>query len=150
MYVLPHKKISRPVTEADMVRVLQEAEIMQELCEKKHGVHRGAYAIAHPQINDSDPLRFFVFRTDLSPRNTIICNPAIVHSSFLEELKTEGCMSFPDEQPTAVARAHKVDVTYQVFANGELVHKFATYANLKAQIFQHEIDHLNGKYIFPL
>lgn len=142
-YVAPHKIISREVTEADIPRVVEEAKVMKDLCFKPIGKHRGAFAIAHPQIDDKDPLTFFV-----DNEGRVIINPKICHEESLEP-KVEACMTFPDKDPVGVQRFHKIAVTYQVLEDGKLSEeKYANYANLRAEIFQHEVDHFQGKYLY--
>jgi peptide deformylase len=142
-YVKSHAKISRQVVEEDLERVQKDAEIMYELCFKKYGLHRRAHAIAHPQINSTDPLSFFV-----RVENEIIINPVIVGHDPEKWEKVEGCMSFPDKLNTPVLRWHRIEVKFQKIEDGKLVDHFRVLKNLNSQIWQHEIDHLNAKYIF--
>src|SRR2546425_603049 len=60
--VKPHDIKSRPVTEADLERVRHDAEEMSKLMRtlSVDGTHRGIYALAHSQVDDKDPLAFFV------------------------------------------------------------------------------------------
>lgn len=145
LYVAPHKKKSRPVTPADLERVKHDAHNMMDLCNVPHGVHeKGAFAIAHSQIDDKDPLAFFVTRDG----RTII-NPRIVKHGDQEDVLYEGCMSYPERGSVRVRRWHKIEVAYQKlnYWTDEMVDSSAMYANLKAEIWQHEIDHMDGVYI---
>lgn len=142
-YVKPHRVLSREVCESDIQHICSEAVIMHQLCYEKHGVNESAYAIAHPQIEDVQPLRFFVDK-----ENRIIINPKIIEASIDEE-KFEGCMSFPEGKSVKVQRFKKIRVQYQTIENNTLSGiKTANYSNIRAEIFQHEIDHFNGKYIY--
>lgn len=146
-YVKPHEKISKKVLENDLSRVLKDAKIMYNLCFVKYGIHSGALAIAHQQIDSKNPLRFFITR-----EKEIIINPTIVrHTNHTVDSK-EGCLSFPDNIPIIVQRYNKCEVNYQTIeGNGEkLINKECKLSGLKARIFQHEINHLDCIYIFNI
>ena len=68
--IAPHKNKSRPVTEADIARVLEDAKNMQA-----HVVEK-CVALAHCQIESKDPLRFFVTKN-----REIVINPVIIRLS---------------------------------------------------------------------
>ena len=70
-----------------------------------------------------------------------IVNPRIMERSKETSLMKEGCLSFPDLQ-AEVNRSVSIVVEGQNF-KGELVKLEAS--GLLAQVFQHEIDHLNGR-----
>ena len=59
----PHNKISRLVKESDLERVYKDAEEIYLLLNQKIGMADGAFAIAHPQCVEEDPLRFFVVKS---------------------------------------------------------------------------------------
>jgi peptide deformylase len=147
-YVEPHINVSREVTKKDLETVIRDAKVMINLCSNPHGIHPSALAIAHPQINDTDPLRFFV--TD----SEIFINPRIIRHSNYEVTKKEGCMSFPDRSTMTVKRWHKIVVEYSLFSlEGQMdLLKVITqdFSGLQAEVFQHEIDHFDGKYIFEI
>lgn len=152
-YVKPHNKVSRPVTNEDIPRVLEEGQIMRELCLFGNGFYSSAFAVAHPQIDDKDPLAFYV---DI--HGQIHINPVITrHSNYLVD-KKEGCLSFPEEPMINVKRWHKIEYDYQTLiweGEGEdkktilspVIHEGLSGED--AQIVQHEVDHLMGKYIYP-
>jgi hypothetical protein len=107
-YVPPHNKPSRLVTEEDVPKIVEEGKVMINLCRIPRGGARGAEAIAHMQIEDKDPLAFFV-----TQKGEVIINPEIVrHSCYMVD-KEEGCMSFPAELPKKVFRYHKTDTKFQ-------------------------------------
>ncbi len=144
-YVKPHKKISREVTDSDIEKVVKDSHIMYNLCFTQNGPYRGGFAIAHPQIDEKDPLRFFV-----TAGKEIIINPTIVrHIKYLDS-REEGCMSYPEEKMIEVQRWRKGEIEYQTLTeDGKLSEKMKTEVkNIDAQVYQHEIDHLNGKYIY--
>lgn len=146
-YVKPHRKISIEVTEKDLLRVMKDAKILYNLCFTQHGIHPGAFAVSHPQINNKDPLRFFVIKD-----KEIIINPVIIrHTKYLIDSQ-EGCTSFPDKLPIIVQRYNKCEVQYQIIkgTGKKLIDKKESLSGLRAKIFQHEIDHLNAIYIFNI
>lgn len=144
-YVAPHTKVSREVTQADVGKLLKEAEIMHKLCFTPRGKFPSALAIAHPQIEDKDPLRFFVTVT-----GEMIVNPVIKNCTKVTVDNVEGCMSFPENDVKKVQRHNVIDLEYQtILKNGELSEKMTTtYTGKLAKIIQHETDHLNAKYVF--
>ena len=142
-YVEPHHKISIEVTQEQIPVVMTEAQKMYSMCFEPSGIHRSAEAIAHSQINDEKPLRLFVTR-----HGGVIINPKINRHTNAIMLKTEGCMSFPDKQPVPVERFYKIEAEYQTIDDGKLTEKRnIKLKGLEAQIWQHEIDHMNGKYV---
>lgn len=144
-YVAPHTKVSREVTQNDVGRLLNEAEIMHKLCFTPRGKYPSALAIAHPQIDDKDPLRFFVTLT-----GEMIVNPVIKNTTKVTVDNVEGCMSYPEKDTKKVQRHNVIDLDYQtILKNGELSEVMSTtYTGKLAKIIQHETDHLNAKYVY--
>lgn len=151
LYVEPHSKPGRWVKTADLPRIVEEAHEMIMLCNVPRGKQvGGAHAIAHTQVNDQDPLRFFVLRNGM-----VVINPVIVNHTNYTVFKEEGCMSYPDrEMAPLVPRYHKVVVMFQSIAklpDGKIVMTAPMTENLSsltAEIFQHECAHCNGHYIY--
>lgn len=142
--VSPHSKTSREVTDADVPKLDALALVMHALCLTPHGCHDGGYAVAHSQIDDQDPMRFFVTK-----ELEVIVNPRVTGSTKVPCQKREGCLTFPDRQGTVVPRFNKLTVEYWKFKEGRLEGPITEdLKGLRAQIFQHEIDHMNAKYIF--
>lgn len=161
----PHEKKSREVEDikGDLMMIEIDGYYMYKSLSEPHGFHlRGAYAIAHSQINDSDPLRFFVIRKNLSDTNDpnpeceVIVNPRIVRHTNYKHKKAEGCMSFPFTESLAeTGRYNKITVEFQTVGerDGEMhLSPLQTRElhGLEAQIWQHELDHFNCKYIYIL
>jgi peptide deformylase len=121
------------------------------MCNLPRGKYSGISALAHSQIEDKDPLRFFVF-----PKGLVIINPVITAHTKAPIFKTEGCMSYPDEEAKImVPRYNKVTATYQTLArkdeNSEPVLSGQITEELNggaAHVFQHECGHLNGCNIY--
>lgn len=151
LYVKPHKKIARVVTEDDVKTVMKDATNMVKLSRMGRGYYQNAAAIAHPQINDKDPLRFFVLKDGF-----LIVNPEIIEHTRHTIDSQEGCMSFPSELMITVQRFNKIKVRFQAFItdpndeNKVILSEFREedLSGKLAKIFQHEIHHLNGVNIY--
>ncbi len=81
----------------------------------------------------------------VSAREDHLClvNPKIVSFSHDYDMKSEGCLSLPN-QVFKVKRNFHIEVTAKN-PKGKDVHFEAT--ELLARVIQHEIDHLNGRMI---
>jgi len=145
--VKPHSKISRRVQNADIIRVQREAKIMLQLCTLPIGIHEGGIAIAHPQIDKQDPLRFFVTKND-----EVVINPVIIRQTKFKVPTQEGCLSFPMFKPGWTSRSHKVEIEYQEITKEGVLSdvKVAKLKGLQAHMVQHEIEHFDGKYVYDL
>jgi peptide deformylase len=88
------------------------------------------------------PYRVFAMRGH--PENFVCFNPRIVEKS--EQLITleEGCLSYPG-LIVKIKRPQHIRVRYRM-PNGEVDTK--TFTGMSARIFQHELDHLDGKLFF--
>ena len=146
-YVKPHDKRSREVMEEDIERVIKDAHIMYNLCYTKVGMYSGGYAVAHPQIDDKDPLRFFV-----TVGKEVVINPVIVRHTKFSSPKLEGCMTFPDRERIEVPRFYKITAEYQeLMEDGKLSGvKIMELKGTDAEVWQHECAHLEPwGYIYP-
>lgn len=150
-YCPPHNKKSRFVTSADLPRVLADGKDLVALCALPRGRYNGIMALAHSQIDDIDPLRFFVL-----PKGRVVINPVITAHSTTIIFKDEACMSFPyNDTLRNVNRFNRITVTYQTLTNSPenpdpILSKPIT-EELKggaAHVFQHEVSHLNGWNIY--
>ena len=102
-------------------------------------------AIAAPQIGI--PLRIFLVEDTNKDRNEkdilptlVAINPKIVKLSKRKEVVGEGCLSVP-EKYGAVKRSTNATIR-ALDENGDEYERGA--GGLLAQIFQHEVDHLDG------
>lgn len=143
-YVAPHKKSGRDVVDIkDRERAFKEADAMHKLCFIRRGPFPSAFAIAHTQICDEDPLNIFTTREGLT-----IINPKITRHTNALIFAKEGCMSYPDADPlqSTVGRWYKIEVEYFVFDHNtlSLISKVAKLKGIEARIFQHEVAHLRG------
>ena len=153
-YIKPHNKISRHVTDKDLPRVLEDAKILHEMCMVGRGDYNTAFAIAHTQIEEKDPLRFYV-----TIKGQIIINPVIFNHTKQFIDKREGCMSFPENPMIPLTRFHKIQMRYQTLSyktrEGNNVTGLALteevtsdYSGEDAEVCQHEVAHLLGSNIY--
>lgn len=149
--VLPHDKKSRVVVDADLDKVVDAIRVLHEICFMDVGLFHGAYAMHHSQIENEDPMNFFV-----TMDRAIIINPVITrHSNYTVDSK-EGCVSFADKPQITVPRWHKIEVEYvTIMTDPENKDKFklstirkSNLSGHMAFIFQHEIDHGNAQFIY--
>lgn len=93
--------------------------------------------LAAPQIGHA--LRVFAVADKSGP---IVCfNPAIVHRMDGEERGQEGCLSYPGVY-VYVRRARRILARFQDVTGAWREREFA---GLQARVFQHELDHLDGR-----
>lgn len=149
-YVKPHKVLSRVVTDDDVEKVIKDGTVMVELCNIKNGVYPGGFALHHSQIDDKEPLSFFVLHNG----ETII-NPEITNHTNQKIEKEEACLSYPAELPVKVARYHKVTVKFQTLIPKEgsklpMLSQVVEqgFSGRMAEIFLHETDHGKGVSIY--
>ncbi len=120
------KKITAP-------QIQKLAKELKEIMKKEDGL-----GLAAPQIGYN--LRMIVINTKNGDQ--IFINPKIYWKTFFKnETLEEGCLSVPNVFGL-VKRAKKVWVKYYNL-NGQKIKIKAE--GLLARIFQHEIDHLNGR-----
>lgn len=135
------------------------------------GISKGEYstgfALAHNQVEDKEPMAFFVMHSDYVGEGKMfeahaIINPEILESpEFIfndEEEKDkrkniyeteEGCFSLPFRQPKRTTRFYKIKVRYYIpgrFFGLKKIEKWIE--GLPAHIFQHEEQHTRGKNIY--
>lgn len=124
------RKISRPV--AKVTKEIKELLAnMEETLREAPGI-----GLAAPQVGE---LRRVII-ADIGEGLHVFINPKIIKKSGIQTF-VEGCLSLPGiEAP--VERAQQV-VVRGLNLKGEKVEEEAT--GLLATVFQHEIDHLDGK-----
>jgi len=111
-------------------------EVLAVLKENPQGI-----ALAAPQVGV--PLRFFVLRKAYAAKKQLswaIVNPTWVPLSLAAK-RPEGCLSLPGLQKIKF-RHTAIKVTFEDL-NGKVYTRTIT-DPLLAQIFQHEIEHLDG------
>lgn len=131
---------------ASLFGTVELSDIVYRMTKALRGAPHGV-AIAAPQIGISYRIfavRGFVMqgheRNDLDP-DAVFINPTLVnHSRGMVPIPGEGCLSVPDVYGTVEryekATVEAYDVTGKKISRGG--------SDLLAEIFQHEIDHLNG------
>jgi len=142
-------KQSRKVLEKDIAKIRKLIPDIHATCHEPIGFHKhGAMAITHCQVDQKDPMRFFV----LVDGSTVI-NPVI--KKYVGEIvrHEEGCMSYVDTNHLiGVDRYKKLIVSFTGLADAdselEEIECIPMTGDL-AYIFQHEVDHMNGKHIYP-
>ncbi len=140
-------KVSKKCTEEDIDTFVRKlTPLMAQMCHLPIGNHKnGAFAMAHCQIDQEAPLRFFVLKS-----GTAIVNPRIV-SATRRRMNFEGCMSFAEKMcQKGVYRFTRVTANFiEIHSSGQRTdHKEQLVKGQFACIMQHEIDHMNGKHIF--
>ena len=133
------RKHSAEITEED--NVIKISEMLSDTLKKAEGI-----GLAGPQINLLK--RAFVISTSplvedyitLERFEGIFINPVIVDRNNEPEIYTEGCLSFPGIYED-VERPGKVLVRYQDLSFKTIEEELD---GIKARIFQHEFDHLEG------
>ena len=85
---------------------------------------------------------FSVFSMMVDETNAICCfNPEIIRESEETVTMKEGCLSYPSLYLN-IKRPKEVVVKYQN-ADSDIIH--ATFVELAARVFQHEMDHMKGQ-----
>jgi peptide deformylase len=98
-----------------------------------------AYGLAAPQVGMLH--RVFIIRFE--GVTTIVINPEILKYGHKKIKMEEACLShsWTRERGINMKRSFEIDVFYYN-GKGETVSE--TLTDMKARIFQHEVDHLNG------
>ena len=145
LIVTPHNIISREVTGEDLEVILKISKEMLEYCRKPMGIFKSILALAHAQVENKSPLRFFV-----TTEGEIIVNPEIRRHTQSCVKSKEGCCSFPDRYSIEVDRWNKCEVDYYLLQEdgtlSELIYE--KLSGVRAKMFQHEIQHFEGRYIY--
>jgi len=119
------------------------SDMRHTLVSKKLGI-----GLAAPQVGQNIALAVISIRpTSLRPKvakfDLVIINPVITQTADKKEM-WEGCISSGSGKAGLFAKApryKKITVRYHD-ENGKLQQK--SFTGLKAQVIQHEVDHLNG------
>ena len=142
MRVLRRTQFGNPILRARATPVplafLKTAAFRTLVKQMFHTMHRAhGVGLAAPQVGKS--IRLAVIRGGGVRR--VIVNPKILSKSPQKALDWEGCLSFPDGRGK-VPRARTVKVRF-TDVHGRV--RTETHRGYAARIFQHEIDHLDGK-----
>lgn len=150
--IAPHRNNSRRVE--DVRDIWKEASDLHSLSNGNDfgGEHKACYALHHSQVSIA-PSNFFV----LSDKATkyfpswLIVNPRIVEKDkSTSGHKQEGCMSYPFRKAHRIFRYDRVKASYQTkkMLGWGLKDHEQWIDGVAAQIFQHEVDHANSKFIY--
>jgi peptide deformylase len=132
---------------AKPIHDVHAAEIKQLIVDLKATVAQAnGVGIAAPQVGKS--LRLFIMCSAPSERYpeapllapAVIINPELIHTSTLQELGWEGCLSVKGKR-ALVSRHQTIEVRY-LDEQGKQKQKI--FNDFLARIFQHELDHLDG------
>ena len=112
--------------EHDLIHLMTHSRGMG-LAANQIGITKRFFAIGHESF-------------DVFKKPAIIYNPVLVNADEEQELRQEGCLSFPGVW-VQVSRSKTIMVRYQ---NNKGEFLLSRLEGLEARCFQHELDHLNG------
>lgn len=164
--IAPHKNKSRKATSEDAALIAEQASEMMLLAAKiEHSreFFDQVYGIHHSQVS-KDPIDFFAVNptnkkvTDVWEEYVgafVIVNPEIINHTRHTVPSEESCLSFAGLSAISVERWNKVTVKYRTILqkDGQWVLSDPIEKNLgglMARIFQHEIGHGKGEFIYDL
>lgn len=137
------REVARPIKDHEF----ENQNISQIISDMKSALHdtNDGVAIAAPQIGES--VRIFIVnglifasQKEDKPEDKIFINPEIINTSREKTILDEGCLSvrgkYGKVERAVKATVRAQDETGKIFQLGA--------SGLLAQIFQHEIDHLDG------
>lgn len=163
--VPPHNVLSVEVKLDEAQFIYEEANKMLPLMSKRIGFYNKHLAVSHPQINDKRPLRFFLINPAAEEfkdwKDFIIINPVMIRHTNNTVDSKEGCMSYSDMPMRTVQRYNKCEFEYSTLLFKEpgnekdplpyiSERRIANLNGIKSKVFQHELDHLNAKYIYAV
>jgi len=122
---------AEPIVEIDQ-EIRDLADKMTEVMFRAEGV-----GLAAPQVGVGKRL----IVVNLDDEFHILINPELVERSDEEETSEEGCLSVPGPE-APVSRSRKIVVRGKDLEGNEVE---LSREGLAARVFQHEIDHVNGK-----
>ncbi|MDA2936340.1 peptide deformylase [Patescibacteria group bacterium AH-259-L05] len=129
------RKKCKEIKDVDSEEIKKLAEDMKTTMYHAHGV-----GIAATQVGTNKQ----IFITDIGKGPLTVLNPKIIKKSKELVRDIEGCLSIPDFT-FSIGRARSIEIQGYLLERGERVSIKAE--GLLARVFQHEIDHLNGKLI---
>lgn len=170
-----HYKLSKRVKNYGEIKKIANEMInfLYSGAEKMEGNYDKVYVLSHAEVSDK-PYAFFVCQKELVKaglfKSQVIINPKITHVSRLIDRQIvdpvsrglimqeqeneiglkEGCLMFPFRDYKTVNRFYKIGVSYQIPALfGLRLKKIEEVVEgQSAHIFQHHIDHMQGKNIY--
>ena len=156
--IAPHKNVSRLVKPDEAMLVFKESEKIFPLLDTPIGRYRNFFAIAHPQVEEDRPMRFFIVNPKamefLKYQSIVIINPVILRHTNSTIESEEGCLTFAKYPPAKVQRWNKCEAEFSPLMFDENKKPYIgkriklSLNGIVSKIFQHECDHLNAKYIY--
>ncbi|MDA2921917.1 peptide deformylase [Patescibacteria group bacterium AH-259-L07] len=143
MILLEIKKYGDPILRKKCKEIKDvDSEEIKKLAEdmKTTMYHAPGVGIAATQVGIDKQ----IFIADIGKGPLTVLNPKIIKKSKELVRDIEGCLSI-DEFTFSIKRAHSIEIQGYLLERGERVSIKAE--GLLARVFQHEIDHLNGKLI---
>lgn len=144
MIIKPNHKKSQLVTLYSEELLADIALMRQMLKDQNFENNQKGFAIAHCQVSEN-PLTLFVVEKSIM-KNDVIVNPELIGAGG-RYMATEGCLSFPNLPMTKVRRYKEMVVRYET-PDGQQIQE--TLTGVKAQIFQHEMEHFEGTNIYNI
>lgn len=133
------KFLGQKVEEFDFGTMTKD-EIRKEIAEMREVMRESeGVGLAANQIGKN--IRLFIAEFD--GKFYAIFNPEIIKASKESEVAPEGCLSVPEE---VIEVKRPTQITLKGFDKNSKRVKLKAWGHL-ARIFQHEVDHLNGKLI---
>jgi len=128
---------SKEVKEIDSIREL--AQEMVDFLNSHHTDEPAPIAVSAPQLGQL--VRVIAFRRNAAPDGDIqvLVNPTLVYAKGFH-IVTEECLSLPGK--SFMVRRHKIVKIRGLTLNGE--QRSFRGRDLLAQVFQHELGHLDG------
>jgi peptide deformylase len=132
------REVSAPVTPKGSPNWMQALSLKNDMVEMSKRLKAAGLAAIQIGI----PLRACtILNNDKESTYTFCLNPEITKRSGQAKPMNEGCLSLPGVS-CKVNRNNKITVKYFNESGEEVTEDVE---GVKAQIFQHEIDHMNGK-----
>lgn len=146
--IQPHRQPSMPVRNLQDIR--EDIDEMHKLMETLPFGQQG-YALHHSQVSDK-PYNFFVINKKMQPLfngYSMICNPKILERSDPRGFN-EKCLSYPFRNGKNTKRYYRMRVQCEVEHDlgGMLRLTVLDVESIVSYIFQHEIEHAAGKFIY--
>ena len=146
--VQPHRQPSKRVMNLQEIR--EDVDEMHKLILNMPGKQEG-YAIHHSQVSDK-PFNFFVVHPKMQPLfqgYSLIVNPKILERSDPRGF-AEKCLSYPFRGQKNTKRYYRMRIQCEVEHDlgGMLRLTILDVESIVAYIFQHEIEHAQGKFIY--
>lgn len=154
----PHLKIASKVD--NIPDIISEAIEIQKMINNREVYAPGSkwdecFAVAQPQVSDK-PLRYFVLNSKWKElikayEGEFIVNPQLLSKDRESRIMfKEGCLSYPYRPPKKVKRFRKIEATYDIIDNKGRITNIPSKVleEIPAIVFQHELEHLNGKSIW--